>query len=112
MADRIGVINKGEIILVEDKAELMRKLGKKQMTLELREPLDAMPGGARRPTISTLADDGRKLDLHLRHPGRAAPASRRCSTICGAPASSSRICRPRESSLEDIFVEPGEAEQR
>ena len=36
MADRIGVINKGEIILVEDKAELMRKLGKKQLTLQLQ----------------------------------------------------------------------------
>src|ERR1700727_125220 len=43
MADRVGVINKGEIILVEDKAELMRKLGKKQLTLELRERLEAIP---------------------------------------------------------------------
>jgi ABC-2 type transport system ATP-binding protein len=44
MADRVGVINKGEIILVEDKAELMRKLGKKQMTLQLQKPLDSVPG--------------------------------------------------------------------
>jgi ABC-2 type transport system ATP-binding protein len=43
MADRIGVINRGEIILVEEKAELMRKLGKKQMTLQLHTPLDALP---------------------------------------------------------------------
>ena len=43
MADRIGVINKGEIILVEDKAELMRKLGKKQLTLQLQQPLRRMP---------------------------------------------------------------------
>jgi ABC-2 type transport system ATP-binding protein len=43
MADRIGVISKGEIILVEDKAELMRKLGKKQMTLHLAAPLAAVP---------------------------------------------------------------------
>jgi len=43
MADRIGVINKGEIILVEDKAELMRKLGRKQLTLELDAPLGAVP---------------------------------------------------------------------
>src|SRR5439155_7915314 len=43
MADRVGVINHGEIILVEDKAELMRKLGKKQLTLELRDPLEAVP---------------------------------------------------------------------
>src|SRR5208282_1219416 len=43
MADRVGVINHGELILVEDKAELMRKLGKKQLTLELRDPLSAVP---------------------------------------------------------------------
>src|SRR5690606_32682448 len=43
LADRIGVISKGEIILVEDKAELMRKLGKKQLTLQLQRRLDAVP---------------------------------------------------------------------
>jgi ABC-2 type transport system ATP-binding protein len=43
MADRVGVINKGEIILVEDKAELMRKLGKKQLTLHLQNALDHVP---------------------------------------------------------------------
>ena len=48
MADRIGVINKGEIILVEDKAELMRKLGKKQLTLQLQRAARRHSGGARR----------------------------------------------------------------
>src|SRR6202030_136428 len=43
MADRIGVINHGEIILVEDKAELMHKLGQKQLRLQLHKPLDAVP---------------------------------------------------------------------
>jgi len=43
MADRIGVIRNGEIILVEDKAELMRKLGRKQMTLQLAQPIDRIP---------------------------------------------------------------------
>jgi ABC-2 type transport system ATP-binding protein len=43
MAERVGVINRGEIILVEEKAELMRKLGKKQMTLQLHAPLAALP---------------------------------------------------------------------
>src|SRR5271154_978229 len=60
MADRVGVINHGEIILVEDKAELMRKLGKKQLTLDLREPIAAVP-----PSLAsyglTLSDDRRKL---------------------------------------------------
>jgi ABC-2 type transport system ATP-binding protein len=43
MADRIGVINRGEIILVEEKAQLLRKLGKKQLTLDLEAPLEAVP---------------------------------------------------------------------
>src|SRR5437870_5389589 len=43
MADRVGVINKGELILVEDKTELMRKLGKKQLTLHLQHPLERVP---------------------------------------------------------------------
>jgi ABC-2 type transport system ATP-binding protein len=43
MADRIGVINKGELIVVEDKAVLMRKLGKKQLTLQLQNPLARIP---------------------------------------------------------------------
>ena len=43
MADRVGVIANGEIILVEEKAELMRKLGKKQLVLQLQAPLSAIP---------------------------------------------------------------------
>ena len=70
MADRVGVINKGELILVEDKAELMRKLGQKQLTLELREPIAAMP-----PALAKHQADARRrrpqADLHLRHPARA-----------------------------------------
>jgi ABC-2 type transport system ATP-binding protein len=60
MADRIGVINKGEIILVEEKAELMRKLGRKQLTLHLQKKLEVIPaalGGHR----LTLAADGSEL---------------------------------------------------
>jgi ABC-2 type transport system ATP-binding protein len=45
MADRVGVISNGELILVEDKAVLMRKLGKKRLTLHLQEPLGAVPSG-------------------------------------------------------------------
>ena len=70
MADRIGVINKGEIILVERKAELMRKLGKKELTLQLQKELDALPEDLARHKL-TLAPNGKELDLHLRYPGRA-----------------------------------------
>ena len=47
MADRIGIINKGALILVEEKTRLMKKLGKKQLTLHLREPIQSHPGGTR-----------------------------------------------------------------
>ena len=55
MADRVGVINHGELILVEDKLELMRKLGKKQLTMELQHKLDAVPDalGAYNLAVST-----------------------------------------------------------
>ena len=75
MADRIGVINKGELILVEDKVELMRKLGKKQLTLQLVAPLQRVP-----PELADyrleLADGGSELiytyDARGERPGIAA----------------------------------------
>jgi ABC-2 type transport system ATP-binding protein len=60
MADRIGVISKGELILVEEKTALMRKLGKKQLTLNLQEPLAALPAGLDGYQLE-LAEDGHEL---------------------------------------------------
>ena len=60
MADRVAVINKGEIILVEEKAELMRKLGKKQLTLQLDPPLDRLPPSLGGRALE-LSADGRQL---------------------------------------------------
>ena len=64
MADRVGVINKGEMILVEDKAALMHKLGKKQLKLELQQKLDAVP-----PELAVLQPRAcrrrPRADLHL-----------------------------------------------
>src|ERR1700726_1720716 len=60
MADRIGVISKCEIILVEDKAALMTKLGKKQLTLELHQPIDAIPAALDAFHL-TLAAAGKEL---------------------------------------------------
>ena len=71
MADRVGVISKGEIILVENKVELMRKLGKKQLTLHLTGRAGTHSGRARR--LPPRARRRRKrIDLHVRRPGRAA----------------------------------------
>ncbi|NGN41032.1 ABC transporter ATP-binding protein [Mesorhizobium sp. CGMCC 1.15528] len=60
MADRIGVINQGEIILVEEKAELMRKLGKKQLTLQLQGVLETIPGALEKHGLE-LSQDGDEL---------------------------------------------------
>jgi ABC-2 type transport system ATP-binding protein len=60
MADRIGVISKGEIILVEEKAELMRMLGQKQLILHLQKPLAEVPG-APAPHQLELSADGCEL---------------------------------------------------
>ena len=56
MAERVGVINHGEIILVEDKAELMRKLGKKQMTLQLHAQLTSLPASLAQFPLELHAD--------------------------------------------------------
>src|SRR3974390_912438 len=61
MADRIGVINNGELILVEDKAELMRKLGKKQLTLQLHHKLDVVPQELAAAHGLALAAEGSEL---------------------------------------------------
>ncbi len=60
MADRVGVINKGELIVVEEKAALMRKLGRKRLTLELREPLVAIPDALAAHNL-TLANGGKEM---------------------------------------------------
>ena len=60
IADRVGVINKGELILVEDKAELMRKLGRKQLTLELQERIDTVPAALAGHNLA-LAAGGKEL---------------------------------------------------
>ena len=66
MADRIGVINKGEIILVvEDKAQLMRKLGRKQLTLQLHDKLDRPAAGAGRLPSSNFRRPGLGTHLHV-----------------------------------------------
>ena len=75
MADRIGVINKGEIILVEEKRELMRKLGRKELALHLQHELDAIPPELV-PYRLVLSSDGRDLtytyDSQSEHSGIAA----------------------------------------
>ena len=102
MADRVGVINHGEIILVEDKAELMRKLGKKQLTLELRERLDSIPAALAAHNLK-LAVGGKELtytyDTKSEHTGITALLD-----DLGRAGIKFKDLQTTQSSLEDIFV--------
>jgi ABC-2 type transport system ATP-binding protein len=102
MADRIGVINKGELILVEEKTRLMRKLGRKQLTVHLVEPLAAIPGGLAEWGLA-LNGDRTELcyvfDAHQEHTG--IPELLRRLDELGL---NYRDLNTSQSSLEEIFV--------
>ena len=102
MADRIGVISKGELIIVEDKEVLMRKLGKKQLTLTLRQPMTSIPAGLSTWSLA-LSDDGHALvysfDTQEEETGIAA-----LLRVLGEHSIEFKDLRSSESSLEDIFV--------
>ena len=102
MADRIGVINKGEIILVEDKNELMRKLGQKQLALHLQKKLDAVPADLSAYNLK-LAADGMELvftyDSQVERTGITG-----LLTDLYRAGIRFRDLQTTQSSLEDIFV--------
>jgi ABC-2 type transport system ATP-binding protein len=101
MADRIGVISHGEIILVEEKAELMRKLGKKQLTLQLQDRLDAIPPGLAAYKLE-LSGKGSELVYTYDDRDRAGLGSLLNDlTVCGIGF---KDLHTTQSSLEDIFV--------
>jgi ABC-2 type transport system ATP-binding protein len=102
MADRIGVIHKGRLIVVEEKGLLMRKLGKRQLILNLQQPLPALPAGLSEHPLE-LSDDGHTLVFTF-------DANRRETGIPGLLRRLSELnidvkdLHSSESSLEDIFV--------
>ncbi len=102
MADRIGVINKGEIILVEDKAALMHKLGKKQMMIELQSPISSIPESLA-PYQLTLAKDGRELVFSYDTQGERTGITTLLTDLRSAGIRL-RDLQTKQSSLEDIFV--------
>ena len=103
MADRVGVINKGELIIVEDKAELMHKLGKKQLKLQLQQKLDTVPAELGSYKLA-LSPDGYELiytyDTQAERPGIT-------RLLDGLIRSDIRFkdVHTVQSSLEDIFVD-------
>lgn len=102
MADRIGVISKGEIILVEDKAALMHKLGKKQLTLHLQQPLTSIPDALVSYPLE-LADSGHALvftfDAQREHTGIA-----ELLKDLAQQGIDFKDLQSSQSSLEEIFV--------
>ncbi len=102
MADRIGVIVKGRLILVEDKAELMRKLGRKQMTLQLSAPLTQVPDALHDFALA-LSDDGSELTYTYEADGGRAGIVALLEAL-GREGIGFKDLHTTQSSLEDIFV--------
>lgn len=102
MADRIGVINKGELVLVEDKATLMKKLGKRQLTLQLTQPLTDIP-----PLLAnfplTLAQNGEQLIYTYDEKNEQPRITELLRQLDGLNIEFRDLNSP-QSSLEDIFV--------
>ena len=102
MADRIGVIRQGQIILVEDKDTLMSKLGKKELRLQLQHKLDKLPGELTLEPIE-LSEDGYELIYTFDSQKQQAGVARLLRTL-GDLGIEYRDLQTRESSLEEIFV--------
>ena len=102
MADRIGVIDKGEIILVEDKRELMRKLGKKQLTLQLLNPLDQIPRTLAAHQLA-LSHDGSELIYTYDTQGSRTGITAVLKDLNDAGIAFKDL-NTSQSSLEEIFV--------
>ena len=103
MADRIGVISKGEIILVEHKTELMHKLGKKQLTLELHQQLETLPPELARHNLA-LVSDGHELIYTYDSQGERTGITGLLQDLSSAGVRFKDL-HTTQSSLEDIFVD-------
>ena len=102
MADRVGVINKGEIILIEEKAKLMQKLGKKQMKLHLQDSLSAVPPSLA-PYNLALSEDGKELTYTYDTKGDRTGITTLLNDLRTAGISFNDL-NTTQSSLEEIFV--------
>jgi ABC-2 type transport system ATP-binding protein len=102
MADRIGVISKGELILVENKVDLMRKLGRKQLTLQLQEPLSQLPASLARYQLERSAD-GTEITYTYEADGDRTRIAGLLKELDDAGIRFKDL-QTTQSSLEDIFV--------
>lgn len=102
MADRIAVINKGEILLIEDKAALMRRMGRKSLRIDLVSPLEQVPEALSGYDLEQ-APDGQALIYHYDTRGEGTGITRLLQALA-AEGLSVRDIETRQSSLEEIFV--------
>jgi ABC-2 type transport system ATP-binding protein len=102
IADRVGVINQGELLLVEEKAALMARLGQKQLKVDLQEPIETIPD-CLAPFDLTLATDGHSLTYHYDTRADRTGITSLLSEISAAGLIL-RDLQTEQSSLEDIFV--------
>ncbi len=102
IADRVGVINNGELILVEEKAELMRKLGKKQLSLDLHKPLKALPPDLDSHSLE-LSPDGCELIYTYDTKAERTGITSLLKDL-GEAGITFRDLKTTQSSLEEIFV--------
>ncbi len=103
MADRIGVIAKGEILLVEEKAALMQKLGKKELEIELHTPIAALPEGLTNRQIA-LSEDGLRITYTYDTQAERTGISHLLATLANDGIILKDL-QTRQNSLEEIFVE-------
>ncbi|MGN6582603.1 MAG: ABC transporter ATP-binding protein [Rhizobiaceae bacterium] len=102
MADRVGVINRGELILVQEKSELMQRMGKKQLTLQLHEPLEIVPAELSEYNLE-LASGGNELVYTYDTRGERTGITALLAAVSQAGIRF-RDLQTSQSSLEDIFV--------
>jgi ABC-2 type transport system ATP-binding protein len=102
IADRVGVINGGQLLLIEEKAALMNQLGRKQLKLELTQPLEALPESLRAFHL-TLSEDGLSLVHEYSHDESQDSIASLLSSLTAADIHFKDLST-RQSSLEDIFV--------
>lgn len=102
MADRVGVINGGRILLIEDKSELMRQLGRKQLSLHLHEPLAALPPALTKHGLE-LTDEGSTLVYTFATQGERTGITALLHDLA-AEGIRFHDLQTEQSSLEDIFV--------
>lgn len=109
IADRVGVISRGRLLLVEEKARLMKRMGRKQLEVELTEPIREIPPALARHHLR-LSQDGRRLIFTYDRQGRRTGITALLNDVAAAGLVLCDV-QTRQSSLEDIFVDLVHGEQ-